>query len=531
MPSYIGITLGPIYDTLTSVRKPASLWGASYMFSMFARKLCEYLSQKEIDSFVTPYFEPHNIQIMAQKYPGIGLFHDRIVFQAKPGDLAKVKAAIEHLKLDISQALNYDLNLDENQHIQQMQGNGDDFYQDICHFVQDYLQFYAVELEVPAKENPILFLSPYLDALELEKSFLQQERSNYFLSLLENDNIKQSFLIRDCGGLTNLSIAVPGEGRLKQIEEIALGNLMTATMKKHCYYAIIQADGDNMGKILSALKEDKEIVAFSKTCFAYASEASSLIHNFGAITLYAGGDDLLILSSLENKNQKTIFDLLTNIEVVFQRHFKKYEEYKPSISFGVSINYAKFPLYESFQRASQLLFGIAKQTKHKNATAVQIQKHAGTNFGFVLEQTAHNQTYKTFKEILGLYGKIAENHTEQFLQSIMLKLEQFKPLFVHAIEEYMARLPEHIEENQKTILHHVFDNMFDHPIHQTNQKFIKAVVQLMEEVICHKDIRVCNQNMSNQNPDKAENVIQCMISLLRTLKFFAEKGLEERYRR
>lgn len=41
--SYIGITIGPIFETMNLVSSPAALWTSSYMFSSVTKKLCEVL--------------------------------------------------------------------------------------------------------------------------------------------------------------------------------------------------------------------------------------------------------------------------------------------------------------------------------------------------------------------------------------------------------------------------------------------------------------------------------------------------------
>jgi CRISPR/Cas system-associated protein Cas10 (large subunit of type III CRISPR-Cas system) len=58
------------------------------------------------------------------------------------------------------------------------------------------------------------------------------------------------------------------------------------------------------------------------------------------------------------------------------------------MSFGISVNYEKYPLYE----ARGLLFDTAKKMGGKNAIAVSVRKHSGRKFGFVLKKdgSAHD---------------------------------------------------------------------------------------------------------------------------------------------
>ena len=42
---YIGITIGPIFETMSLTSSPVALWAASYMFSLLSRSLCEVLTE------------------------------------------------------------------------------------------------------------------------------------------------------------------------------------------------------------------------------------------------------------------------------------------------------------------------------------------------------------------------------------------------------------------------------------------------------------------------------------------------------
>ena len=44
MPNtYIGLTIGPIFDTLNLASTPAALWAGSYLFSSLTKTICELL--------------------------------------------------------------------------------------------------------------------------------------------------------------------------------------------------------------------------------------------------------------------------------------------------------------------------------------------------------------------------------------------------------------------------------------------------------------------------------------------------------
>ena len=71
---YYGITIGPIFETLSLVEKPAGLWYASYMFSDITRTLCKYLSENHKIRILAPYYEKD------EPMDGVGSYFDKIFF-------------------------------------------------------------------------------------------------------------------------------------------------------------------------------------------------------------------------------------------------------------------------------------------------------------------------------------------------------------------------------------------------------------------------------------------------------------------
>lgn len=47
MSRYVGITIGPILDTICETTKPAGLWFASSLFSDITRRLCAEIHNSE----------------------------------------------------------------------------------------------------------------------------------------------------------------------------------------------------------------------------------------------------------------------------------------------------------------------------------------------------------------------------------------------------------------------------------------------------------------------------------------------------
>ena len=43
---YIGITIGPIFDTILDASSPAAMWFTSFLFSDLTRRICDKISKE-----------------------------------------------------------------------------------------------------------------------------------------------------------------------------------------------------------------------------------------------------------------------------------------------------------------------------------------------------------------------------------------------------------------------------------------------------------------------------------------------------
>ena len=93
---YIGITIGPILQTLEEAGTPAALWFASSYFSDLTRRICQALTiHMEGIQIYSPYYSETTVD-----NDGVGKYHDRIIFSADPFDEAKLREIIAHVKED-----------------------------------------------------------------------------------------------------------------------------------------------------------------------------------------------------------------------------------------------------------------------------------------------------------------------------------------------------------------------------------------------------------------------------------------------
>jgi CRISPR-associated protein Cmr2 len=497
MNRYIGITIGPIIDTLSLAVKPAQLWGASYIFSYTMKSICKKLPESAL---ITPYpYDDTNKETIKDEKCGVGLFHDRIIIRADGIDLSGVSKIIEDTKTELATKINNEL------------AAPDLTAAAVTEFVNDYIQLYAVEVET--NENPIIEVSKCLDKIELMKSFSQVESRddknnqnvNYIIDSFSNKAIKTGFLINDASGGFENSVLSGGtdNGGIKQIKDVAGYGKASNGLKKFVYYAVVQADGDNMSKVNQKTYIDNGVDGLrdvSQKCFKYGARAVEIIKSGGGLPIYAGGDDLLFIAPVDNLFK--LCDSISNeFNMIFKAEIEGASEYKPSVSFGISVNYEKSPLYEALEEARIQLFDVAKKVNGKDAIAVSLRKNSGIRFGFVFKKSS--ASYKLLNELI-------EKHVEKkddFLKSVMYKIMENKELFIRAVE-FCAT--DNFADNLLN------DGLFKRD--KVVEDYISSIKALIKSVISYRDIYGLPSDVDVRDTVEA---------VLRYVKFLVEKGDED----
>ena len=460
--TYIGITIGPIYKTLSSAKKTRELWGGSYLFSYLMERILEpfAIGDKKRD-FVVPYIDP---ELFNRKHRReVGLFHDRAIFRAKEGDYERVLARFKAVKEELSEETPMSLE-----------------------FIEEYFQLHAVEVEVPEGANVIETLTPYLDTAELFFQVGRYER-NELARMLRGDRRyldrrafeeKKSFpslpqiALADLRGHSDIDDYFAK--KLDDEESIYQQSAYRDRLKPyHRYVAIVHSDGDQMGKVVRTLRSQEDYSRFSKSLLSFCKKASETIRNYGGETIFAGGDDLLFFAPVlfrDGSNARTIFDLCEDISKIFDDAMEEMNRALPpkspkaTLSFGVGITYHKFPMYEALERSRSLL----KNAKEggKNAISFEVIKHSGQLFGARIPKKD-----AAFVEAFGslaryTFGEEAEN----FLHSLH-----------HKIKHNERTLHELLEKsNRANRLKNFFDNYFNESIHKSYRRFFDMLVGFME---------------------------------------------------
>lgn len=526
--NYIGITIGPIFDMMSLVSTPAALWATSYMFSTVSKKTCEKLYEKsESFKIISPFFDDPRNELF-NKRDGIGLFHDRIIAEALIDDPLK---EIKEIKTKVLEEVSLAFGL-----------AGDE--------LEKRVLFIATKFETAEDENPILMGGKILDSLELPKKVMFSETSNPILEIFtgvspeqeeqdekkenkqkgKNEIIKE--IAKDGLGIKpeNWQMLFKPDGnkpRIKSLDSIARAVKKT-DLKKYNYFAIVRSDGDNMSKIIERLKVYEPVkddgttpltlTDFSRTCLEYCSKVAELVTQYKGVPVYSSGDDLLAVMPCASDKEQTIFDFVKKVNNEFITMFDKFiemintankdkkEDEKipvPSLSFGISICYKRFPLYEALEDSAHLLFDIAKDKK--NCTAIRLQKHSGQSEGLLIYNDALDDYLKLQTAVLK-----KEEASDEVLLSALYKTEQFSNLF--------------LEADTTDRIKNLFKNTFDAPIHEMNNFVHAELPEFYGKIRENKRFLALSDNELFEGDN---NDIIVFNFAMRILKFFVEKTGKE----
>ena len=447
---YVGITIGPIFKTIGEAISPAGLWFGSYFFSTETKKLCEKLVEIPNVKIFSPFYESNSNQNPQED--GIGRYHDRILFLIDgdtviEGELPSIISAVK----------------------KEMAENFGEFNSgQIENFINNYLRIDFVILneetmneiiEKSGKDgnNIAIILNDALDALELMAAGKGRTDMNLFAPFFagkkgnRNIYIKKSKLFTDTKPNSQLVIKHPDrDSDLRSIEDIALSRKKEESSSEELpngeiaptrseYYAVVNSDGDKVGTLLKALCKDVEISKqseriniFSRACLDYAGEAAKLVGKYGGMTIYAGGDDLLFIAPVHS-----IFSLCSELDETFKNTLKKGlkeilsdVEINVSLSFGVAVQYVKYPLYEALERARVQLYK-AKESCGKrpngskisggNRLGIELVKHSGKTVQLMVE----NEKLEMIDNLINYRATT----NDQALESVLYNLQDTEIIF------------------------------------------------------------------------------------------------------
>jgi CRISPR-associated protein Cmr2 len=143
------------------------------------------------------------------------------------------------------------------------------------------------------------------------------------------------------------------------------------------YYAILLADGDNMGKAIDACASAEEQQQISAKLSTFAKDVQKIVEtdNQGEL-IYAGGDDVLALVPLH-----TVVQCAAVLAKDFQeamQDFKSKEGIAPTLSAGIAITHHIEPLSNALDLA-RAAEQRAKRIEGKAALCITVSKRSGAD--------------------------------------------------------------------------------------------------------------------------------------------------------
>ena len=333
----------------------------------------------------------------------------------------------------------------------------------------------TLEKDFEEGENVKAICEQSLALLEMQDSFTTQINDthsylNRFFGMVSN-----SFLSKDAG-INN---------GFKSIVEISSN--ADAEIPKHpyqCYIAVVKADGDSMGKAFSQSNNPNKL---SKALLEFNKDAVVIIDKYEGQPVYIGGDDLLffapVLISVKTEKgieNKSLFSLLEELDNAFHHNISNVamldEALHPTLSFGISVSFYKYPMFEALALAEDLLSkakatGCKEKNALKNNIIFSIQKHSGQTRQVLLHK-GHDKLVKMFNHFIDTYLLI-ENTTDSdeknknLLTSVM-----------HGLREKGFLLSLAVKDEKK--LNNFFNNNFNEPIHKKHADFFRDLKELLQ---------------------------------------------------
>ncbi len=218
---------------------------------------------------------------------------------------------------------------------------------------------------------------PFLESLEdKDRRLLLTEIHQLFQK--ENWDIGEA----DEGALlyqSRLSEWVPAPYREVLSKELeALLEKYARKRRPNPYYALLAADGDNMGMVIDAQQDPEQHRKLSNVLSQFALEVHQTIEKHQGVPIYSGGDDILAYIPLH-----TALPCIAELDQAFKERLKAFKghdkdgrEVFPTLSIGLVIAHHLTPLSDVLEMVRNAE-KEAKGVEGKNGLAITISKRGG----------------------------------------------------------------------------------------------------------------------------------------------------------
>jgi len=416
--NYIAYTIGPIYETifrtLNDDNKTRRLKAGSYFFSYFMKKLLvELKPQVEV---LVPYVGDY----VLEKEHKVGLFHDRLIARSERDsqELSRIfENALESVYAQLAEET----------------GNGCEA-QGFADAMDNHLLITSEEELKRIDENIIFAINRVLDSMELQRTMVEDQTN--CIEAYQDKRVQER------------------KGRVRTLEEIG---------KEMGYYAVITADGDNMGeKIRTLATEDPagiETLSHKLSRFFVEDEGVYTLtqETFGGELIYAGGDDILAFVPVKYAQRS----FLEYAKALSER-FEDYLGEEVSLSFGINIVFYKYPLRDAIQGAFKLLYEAKSEL---GATmALEVTKHSGQRM-----RTVHHLRSERY----GMYARMVE----AFVAEEKMRLPH---AFHHSLSRYKDAVVSLYAAPSNASLRALFDTVYNDRREEAEERGLALVHDYIE---------------------------------------------------
>jgi CRISPR-associated protein Cmr2 len=139
------------------------------------------------------------------------------------------------------------------------------------------------------------------------------------------------------------------------------------------YLAVLMADGDRMGEVISKLDTPDKHREFSRTLSRFASKASEIVRNHRGVLIYSGGDDVLAFLPVDKclACARTLHDTFGDLLQGY-----KVDQHSPTLSVGIAIAH----FMDDLEELRQYALDAEKSAKKpdRDGLAVHLHKRSGS---------------------------------------------------------------------------------------------------------------------------------------------------------
>ncbi|MEZ4885619.1 MAG: type III-B CRISPR-associated protein Cas10/Cmr2 [Chitinophagales bacterium] len=304
----------------------------------------------------------------------------------------------------------------------------------------------------------------------------------------------------------------------------------------HKYICIVHADGDSVGAAIRKIGGDlAKYRLFSSALSDFSKRAAAIINDFSGKPIYVGGDDLLFFAPIRAE-RGNIFELVEVLDECFDGFIRDFMQQNqmtfdvtPTLSFGVSMTYHKFPLFEAEKLAREVLLkklakGFEGRKGKKNALAFRVSKHSTSYFEAVLykDKTKERQDEDKPKTSYEFFMQMVTQKQIEIdqLSSLSYKLRDNKALLYE-----IADKPERVDS--------FFTNFFNEAVHKASggQSYIGWVKGLLKVLFAEnlpvKPAYVNELQYEKEWTDLVDSCIKTLYGILRMIHFLNQNASNE----